>query len=117
MLFLLIVAMLIGAALGGAWFGRLSERAVWSRRLYARGINPATLRTNSEVASSRDLAPEPLAADADAMRDAMADMAREVERLAEGQRFLTDVLRDKGPVDGAHEPERRSPPLPDDPAR
>lgn len=95
MLPLLLVALLIvGSALGGVWLGRLQERAEWTRRLYSRGMNPSTLHPQNEVTGVFTPPMEPLSADADAMRDAMAEMAREVERLAEGQRFLTDILSD-----------------------
>lgn len=109
MLPLLLVALLIaGSVLGGVWFGRLQERAEWTRRLYARGINPSTLHARNEVTGMFTPPIEPLSADADAMRDAMADMAREVERLSEGQRFLTDILSDE--TDGGT---RRTPPRED----
>jgi hypothetical protein len=93
MLLILIVAMLAGCAMTGAWYGRLQERAQWTRRLIERGINPNTLYPRGSGMPHAPL--EPLDPDADAMRDTMEDMAREVERLAEGQRFLTKVLTEK----------------------
>jgi hypothetical protein len=87
------VALFAVALTAGAWYGRLQERAWWTRRLFERGINPNTLYPRSSESPSQPL--EPLAPDADAMRDAMEAMAQEVERLAEGQRFLTRVLTEK----------------------
>ncbi len=84
--------MLAACAMGGAWYGRLQERAWWTRRLIERGINPSTLYPRG-AGMPQPL--EPLDPDADAMRDTMDDMAREVERLAEGQRFLTKVLTER----------------------
>lgn len=89
-LLVLVVALIAAAAMAGAWYGRLQERAWWTRRLLERGLNPDTLypvRVQTPL--------EPLAPDADAMRDAMADMQREVEQLAEGQRFLTQILTER----------------------
>ncbi len=93
MLLILLLALLAGAAMTGAWYGRLQERAWWTRRLIERGINPNTLTTRGAGMPREPL--DPLDADTDAMREAMDDMAREVERLAEGQRFLTRVLTEK----------------------
>jgi len=107
MLLILFVALLAIAVTGGAWYGRLQERAWWTRRLLDRGINPHTLYPRSSESPRQPL--EPLSPDADAMRDAMETMAQEVERLAEGQRFLTRVLTEKR----ALPPET---PRPDDPA-
>ena len=93
MLLILVVAMLAIAVTVGAWYGRLQERASWTRRLLEHGINPGTLYPRSTEPPRSPL--EPLTPDADAMRDAMETMAQEVERLAEGQRFLTRVLTEK----------------------
>lgn len=93
MLLILVAAMLAIAVTAGAWYGRLQERAWWTRRLLERGINPGTLYPRRSESPRAPL--EPLAPDADAMRDAMDTMAQEVERLAEGQRFLTRVLTEK----------------------
>ncbi len=93
MLLILVVAMLAGCAIAGAWYGRLQERAGWTRRLLERGINPNTLYPRGSGMPRAPL--EPLDPEADAMRDTMEDMAREVERIAEGQRFLTRVLTEK----------------------
>jgi len=93
MLIILVVALFAIALTAGAWYGRLQERAWWTRRLFERGINPNTLYPRST--ESPHLPLQPLAPDADAMRDAMEAMAQEVERLAEGQRFLTRVLTEK----------------------
>lgn len=93
MLLILVVALLAIAVTAGAWYGRLQERAWWTRRLMERGINPGTLYPRSAESPRAPL--EPLTPDADAMRDAMESMAQEVERLAEGQRFLTRVLTEK----------------------
>jgi hypothetical protein len=93
MLLILIVALLVGGTLTGAWYGRLQERAWWTRRLIERGINPNTLYPRGAGMPPAPL--EPLDPSADAMRDTMEDMAREVARLAEGQRFLTKVLTEK----------------------
>jgi len=93
MLLILVVALLAIALTAGAWYGRLQERAWWTRRLMERGINPGTLYPRSTETPRPPL--EPLTPDADAMRDAMESMAQEVERLAEGQRFLTQVLTEK----------------------
>lgn len=87
---LLLLVVLIVAAVAGAWYGRLQERAWWTRRALERGLNPDTLypqRVQTPL--------EPLAPDADAMREAMEVMQREVEQLAEGQRFLTQVLTER----------------------
>jgi hypothetical protein len=89
LLFLLLLA-LAAALAAGAWYGRLQERARWTRRLFERGLHPDTLMPR------RPSPPlEPLTPDTDAMRDAMEVMQREVERLAEGQRFLTEVLTER----------------------
>jgi hypothetical protein len=93
MLLILVVALLAIALTAGAWYGRLQERAWWTRRLMERGINPGTLHPRSMETLREPL--EPLSPDATAMRDAMESMAHEVERLAEGQRFLTQVLTEK----------------------
>lgn len=96
MLLILVVALLAIAVTAGAWYGRLQERAWWTRRLIERGINPGTLYPRSTETPRQSLEPlEPLTPDADAMRDAMESMAQEVERLAEGQRFITRVLTEK----------------------
>lgn len=93
MLLILVVALLAIALTAGAWYGRLQERSWWTRRLMERGINPGTLSQRSADTPRQPL--EPLTPDADAMRDAMESMAQEVERIAEGQRFLTRVLTEK----------------------
>ncbi len=93
MVLILIVALLAGCAMLGAWYGRLQERAWWTRRLIDRGINPNTLYPRGSGMPHAPL--EPLEPEADAMRDTMEDIAREVERLAEGQRFLTKVLTER----------------------
>jgi hypothetical protein len=95
MLLLLVLTLLAVAVMGGAWYGRLQERAWWTQRLLERGIHPNTLH------AQRGTDPlEPLAPDADAMRDAMDQMAREVERLAQGQRFITQVLTERKALPG-----------------
>lgn len=94
MLLILVMAMLAGCAMAGAWYGRLQERAWWTRRLIERGINPSTLYPRGSGGVPHATV-EPLDPSADAMRDTMEDMAREVQRLAEGQRFLTRVLTEK----------------------
>jgi hypothetical protein len=89
-LLVLVVALIAAAAMAGAWYGRLQERAWWTRRLLERGLNPDTLypaRVQTPL--------EPLTPDTDAMREAMEDMQREVEQLAEGQRFLTQILTER----------------------
>jgi len=106
MLLILVVALLAGCSIAGAWYGRLQERAWWTRRLIERGINPNTLYPRGAGMPPAPL--EPLDPSADAMRDTMEDMAREVERLAEGQRFLTKVLTEKR----ALPPEPPVPPVP-----
>ncbi len=96
MALILIVALLAACAMVGAWYGRLQERAWWTRRLIDRGINPNTLYPRGSGMPHAPLEPlEPLEPEADAMRDTMEDIAREVERLAEGQRFLTKVLTER----------------------
>lgn len=96
MALILIVALLAGCAMAGAWYGRLQERAWWTRRLIDRGINPNTLYPRGSGMPYTPAEPlEPLEPEADAMRDTMEDIAREVERLAEGQRFLTKVLTER----------------------
>lgn len=96
MALILIVALLAASAMFGAWYGRLQERAWWTRRLIDRGINPNTLYPRGSGMPHVSLEPlEPLDPDSDAMRDTMQDIAREVERLAEGQRFLTEVLTER----------------------
>ncbi len=96
MVLILIVALLAGFAMAGAWYGRLQERAWWTRRLIDRGINPNTLYPRGSGMPRAAVEPlEPLEPEADAMRDTMEDIAREVERLAEGQRFLTKVLTER----------------------
>lgn len=114
MLFLLVLTLLAVAVMGGAWYGRLQERAWWTQRLLERGINPNTLHAQRHADPL-----EPLAPDADAMRDAMDQMAREVERLAEGQRFITQVLTERKALPGgAATPAEESPPTaPRDPDR
>jgi hypothetical protein len=127
MLLLLVVALLAVSTMAGAWYGRLQERAAWTRRLIERGINPGTLiprgggMPQPSVDAFDDFEPlQPLEPDADAMRDAMEAMSREVERLSEGQRFLTQVLTEKRALvqaleqprgDGA-EPSPSTPPSP-----
>ena len=96
LLLLLLLAVVASSALG-VWYGRLVERASWTRRLYERGINPSTLAPRGGTAA--EVSVEPLGANADAMRDAMEEMAREVQRLSEGQRFITEVLSEKRVVD------------------
>ena len=111
MFLILVVAMLAGCAMAGAWYGRLQERAWWTRRLLERGINPNTLYPRGTGMPHEPL--EPLDPDTDAMRDTMEDMAREVERLAEGQRFLTRVLTEKRanpPAGGENPPPPSRPP-------
>jgi len=110
MLLILIVALLVGGTLTGAWYGRLQERAWWTRRLIERGINPNTLYPRGAGMPPAPL--EPLDPSADAMRDTMEDMAREVARLAEGQRFLTKVLTEKraSPDDPSAPPVSQDPP-------
>jgi hypothetical protein len=93
MLLILTVALLAIAVTAGAWYGRLQERAWWTRRLIERGFNPGTLYPRTTESPRQTL--DPLTPDADAMRDAMETMAQEVERIAEGQRFLTRVLTEK----------------------
>jgi hypothetical protein len=110
MLLILIVALLAGCTMAGAWYGRLQERAWWTRRLLERGINPNTLHPRGSGMPLGEVEPlTPLDPDADAMRDTMEDMAREVERLVEGQRFLTKVLterRQAGGSEGGSSPAR-----------
>ncbi len=107
MLFLLVVAIIAAAGMAGAWYGRLQERAWWTRRLMERGLNPNTLYPRAA-----EMPLEPLAPEADAMRDAMETMQREMEQLAEGQRFLTRVLTEQRalpperPADGNAAPPR-----------
>jgi len=110
MLLILVVALLAIAVTAGAWYGRLQERAWWTRRLLERGINPGTLYPRSTESPRPPL--EPLTPDADAMRDAMEAMAQEVERLAEGQRFLTRVLTEKPALPPGALPPGALPPVP-----
>lgn len=120
MMLILVVALLAGCAITGAWYGRLQERAWWTRRLIERGINPNTLYPRGSGMPPAPL--EPLDPSADAMRDTMEDMAREVERLAEGQRFLTKVLTEKRalPTDSTapldQDPPASSPSAPEPPS-
>lgn len=94
---LLFLILAVAAAALGVMYGRLVERASWTRRLYERGINPSTLAPRGGTAP--EVSVEPLGANADAMRDAMEEMAREVQRLSEGQRFITEVLSEKRVTD------------------
>ncbi len=87
MLLILLVASLAAALMGGAWYGRLQERAWWTRRLLERGLNPNTLSPRGGAGPLEDVG-----GTTDATRDALEQMTREVERLAEGQRFITQVL-------------------------
>jgi hypothetical protein len=106
MLLVLVVALLAAAGMAGAWYGRLQERAWWTRRLLERGLNPNTLYPRQA-----ETAVEPLAPEHDAMREAMEEMQREVSQLAEGQRFLTQLLAERR----ALPPERAGSPPPHDP--
>jgi hypothetical protein len=83
----------------------------------ARLVDPSAARARDQ---SRDVVPaqhriaaqplEPLTPDADAMRDAMESMAQEVERLAEGQRFLTRVLTEEAGLPPESRPPESGPP-------
>lgn len=105
MILILIAALLAMTATAGAWYGRLTERASWTRRLMERGINPNTLYPRGGGTSPTPVEPlRALDADTDRMRETMEDMAREVERLAEGQRFITDVLSERQAKRGDDKP-------------
>lgn len=96
MVLIVLAALLALTAAAGAWYGRLLERAAWTRRLMERGINPSTLYPRGGGSTRPTVEPLlPLDADTDRMRETMEEMAREVERLAEGQRFITDVLSER----------------------
>jgi hypothetical protein len=107
MLFFLVLTLLAVALMGGAWYGRLQERADWTRRLLRRGLDPHSLAPQRHGMPLEPLAPD---ADADAMRDAMDQMAREIERLSEGQRFVTEVLSERRVLPGpSSAPSERAP--------
>ena len=113
MLLFLVLTLLAVAVMGGAWYGRLQERADWTRRLLQRGLDPYSLSPQRQGVTV-----EPLSPDADAMREAMEEMAREIERLSEGQRFVTEVLSERrvlpGPSARAAERPPGTSPAPDE---
>lgn len=83
----------------GALAGRVYERNIWQRRLLERAglIGPDLLGLRR-----LEMTPPPQTAPSASASDALDAMALEIERISEGQRFLTKILaeRERRPTGG-----------------
>ena len=95
--FVMLMVVVVGAALVivGAIAGRAYERNVWQQRLLGRlGVLDVDGRQIAgSTRAARQLEPLPPTA----VDHTIAAMALEIERIGEGQRFLTKLLTERMP--------------------